>query len=125
MRLTSPLLALMMVLSACNSSSDVPWQAEDQLKVVDSSVWVVGSKLVTLSPDAAPASQPQVGSKVRVSGVRTARGELVINTAELIDAPALPPEPTPRPTPRVIPPSHPTPTPAKKPRRNDEDNRDD
>ena len=117
------MLVVVASLSACSTPSSTPWQGEDQLNAADGQTWVVGSHLVTVPPDTA---QPKLGSTVRLSGQRTQRGELVIDSVEVLDTPAAQVQPTAKPIPRVQPttlPRAPAPTPVKNPRREHNDDR--
>ena len=120
------LLLSLATLTACTTSpASGAWQAEETLKAADGQTWVVGSHLVTVSPETA---QPPLGSTVRLRGQRTQRGELLIDSVEVLDTPAAQVQPTPKPAPRAqptTPPRAPAPAPVKKPHRENNDGGDD
>jgi hypothetical protein len=65
-----------------------PWQVEAPVQVIDGPVWVVGTHVVTLAPEAAVAGNPSVGATVQVSGRRTENGELIIDHVQVVQDPA-------------------------------------
>ena len=93
LRIMRFLAAAGLVLSACSSptnratgQSEV-WHTEARVQVIDGRTWVVGTYLVTVSPDVTTVGNPSVGATVQVSGQRTQNGELVIDHVEVIQAP--------------------------------------
>jgi hypothetical protein len=112
------LMAVLVVLafsSACaRASQDQPgssaqdWQTEGEIQVMDGQIWVVGAHLVTVPPQASITGKPAVGVAVRLSGKRTAAGELRADRVQVVDSPA---EATPRPTSAAAPAATPAPVP--------------
>ena len=93
LRIMRFLAAAGLVLSACSSltnratgQSEV-WHTEARVQVIDGRTWVVGTYLVTVSPDVTTVGNPSVGATVQVSGQRIQNGELVIDHMEVIQEP--------------------------------------
>jgi hypothetical protein len=120
-RLLPPLLPLgvlaaLALFGACSRPASTEWQTQDRIQAIDGQTWVVGTHLVTVSPEAAAGGEPSVGSIVRLSGRRTDAGELLADHVEVVSRA----EPTPRPatTPTLRPPAptlQPTTRPAVRP----------
>jgi hypothetical protein len=112
------LLALLVLLTACNAAPGPAWETEDQIEAIDGQTWVVGSHLVTVPADASITGNPTVGATVRVSGQRSNRGELVIDSVEVTQAIPAVRKASPTPAPQhVVPvqqrPAAPQPAPAR------------
>jgi hypothetical protein len=105
-------LVMAVVVSACGSSQSggagQEWQTDAPVQVMDGRTWVVGAHLVTVAPDAAVVGKVAVGSTVHVSGRRTEKGELLVDSVQVVGASAAPTvAPAPartNPTPTVRPP---------------------
>jgi len=84
------MLAVVSLLNGCSTvagvwgQQDQATQIQDQLLAIDGQAWVVGTHLVTVSPDALVSGSPSVGDRVGVSGRRTASGELVIDDVQVV-----------------------------------------